>query len=249
MKSIGVIVAAGLLLLVAIVGMAPATLADGRLAAATDGRLRIAAAGGTLWRGTGSLTDAGNTWQLPLTWSVAPLALARGALDVTLAPARDSTQPQGAIVLTTSGVMLTDFRATLPAQALARWLPLRDAPALGGDIGIEASAFAWSGSGGQGTINAHWLRARVATAAGVADLGTVDVAVTPQDKRLQARVTNTGGEVRVNGTISFTSGSSDGDITVTPVPGAPPALMRALASMGKPDADGAVRLTWRNSSR
>lgn len=249
MKSIGVIVAAGLMLLLALIAMAPATLADGRVAAATDGRLRIADATGTIWRGAGALTDAGNTWQLPLAWSVAPAALARGALDVTLAPVRDGTQPRGAIAISTSGAALTDFRATVPAQALARWLPLRDAPALGGDIGIDTSAFAWTGNSGQGSLNAHWLRARLATAAGAADLGTVDVVVTPQDKRLQARVSNTGGDVRVSGTVSFTSSSSEGDITITPVPGAPPVVVRALAGMGKPDADGSVRLTWRNSAR
>lgn len=249
MKGFGIIVAAGVMLLLALVGLAPATLADGRLAAVTDGRLRIADATGTLWRGAGALTDAGNTWQLPLAWSVAPSALARGVLDVTLAPMRDGTQPRGALALGTSGVALTDFRATIPAQALARWLPLRDAPALGGDISIDASAFAWSGGGGQGTLNAQWLRARLANAAGTADLGTVDVVVTPQDQRLQARVTNAGGDVRVNGTVTITSNSSDGDITIAPLPGAPPALVRALAAMGKPDADGAVRLTWRNSAR
>lgn len=249
MKGVGIIVAAGLILLIALIAMAPATLVDDRLAASTDGRLRIAAATGTIWRGTGALTDAGNTWQMPFMWSVSPVALARGALDLTLAPIRDAAQPRGAIVIGTSGVELTDLHATLPAHALAGWLRLRDAPAMGGDIGIDASALAWTGSSGQGSLNAHWLRARLATAAGAADLGTVDVVVTPQDQRLQARVSNAGGEVRVSGTVSFTASSSDGDITVTPIPGAPPALVRALAGMGKPDADGAVRLTWRNSTR
>ncbi len=249
MKGFGIIVAAGLLLAFALVAMAPAALIDGRLAAATDGRLRVADATGTVWRGTGALTDAGNTWQLPLAWSVAPAALARGVLNVTLAPLRDAAQPRGAIGISTTGIALTDFHATVPAQALARWLPLRDAPALGGDIAVDASALTWSGSSGQGTLNAHWLRARLATASGMADLGTVDVVVTPQDARLQARVTNAGGDVRVDGTVNFTSSSNDGDITITPAPGAPPALVRALASMGRPGADGAVRVTWRNGGR
>lgn len=248
MKGVGIIVVAGLMLLIALIAMAPATLVDGRLLASTDGRLRIGDVTGTLWRGTGALTDAGHTWQLPLVWSVAPAALARGALAVTLAPLRDATQPQGTIVISASGVSLSNFRATVPAPALAAWLPLRDAPTLGGDVGIDASAFAWTGSSGQGSLNAHWLRARVATAVGAADLGTVDVVVTPQDQRLQARISNTGGEVRVHGTINFTSSANDGDITITPAPGAPPVLVRALASMGTPDANGAVRVTWRNNA-
>lgn len=249
MKTIGVIAASALLLVIALIGLAPATLVDGRLAAMTDGRLRITTASGTIWRGAGALTDAGNTWQLPLAWTVAPAALARGELDVTIVPVRDATTPQGSLVLSSSGIALTNFRALLPAQALAGWLPIRDAPALGGDVSIEASTFRWNGSSGQGNLNARWLRARVATAAGAADLGTVDVQVTPQEARMVARVTNSGGDVRVNGTINVTATGNDGDITIAPIPGAPPALARAVASLGKPDADGAVRLTWRNAGR
>jgi hypothetical protein len=137
----------------------------------------------------------------------------------------------------------------VPAQAIAGWLPLREAPVLGGDINIEASAFTWSGGSGEGSVKAQWLRARLATAAGAADLGTVDVVLTPQDARLQAKVNNAGGDVRVSGTINFTSTSSDGDIGITPLPGAPAALVRALASLGNAAADGTVRLTWRNSAR
>lgn len=249
MRSGSIIVAAVLLLLAALLALAPATLVDGRLASATDGRLRMAAATGTIWSGTGALTDAANTWQLPLAWTVAPAALARGTLDVTLAPVRNATQPQGTITIGSAGMSLANLRATAPAQALAAWLPMRDAPALGGEIGIDAAAFAWSGAAGQGSVKAQWLRARLATAAGAVDLGTVDVVVTPQDARLQAKLTNAGGDVRVSGTINFTSTSSDGDIGITPLPGAPAALVRALASMGNPAADGTVRLTWRNSAR
>lgn len=249
MRSTGIILAAVLLLLAALLGLAPATLVDGRLAAATAGRLRLAAATGTVWSGTGALTDAANTWQLPLAWTVAPTRLVQGMLEVTLAPARNAVQPQGTINVGNARLSLANVRATVPAQALAGWLPMRDAPALGGDIGVDATAFTWSGAGGQGSLNARWLRARLATAAGAVDLGTVDVEVTPQDARLQAKLTNAGGDVRVNGTINFTSTGSDGDIRITPLPGAPAALVRALAGMGKPDADGTVRLTWRNSAR
>lgn len=249
MKTIGVIAASALLLVMALIGLAPATLVDGRLAALTEGRLRFAAATGTIWRGAGALTDAGNTWQLPMAWKVAPAALARGELNITIAPVRDGTTPQGSLALSSSGIALTNFRALIPAQALAGWLPLRDAAALGGDVNIDATAFRWNGTSGTGSLNARWLRARVASAAGVADLGTVEMQVTPQDPRLVARVTNSGGDVRVNGTINATATGNDGDITIAPVPGAPPALVRAVASLGRPDTDGAVRLAWRNAGR
>ncbi|MEP7327684.1 MAG: type II secretion system protein N [Betaproteobacteria bacterium] len=249
MKGIGVVVACALLLLGAVLVTMPAALVDGRLAAMTAGKLRIADATGTLWRGQGALTDATNSWQLPLTWNVDAVSMLRGEIAVTLAPVGNAVQPTGNVSLRLASITLTNLRATIPAQALAAWLPIRDAPALGGDITLDANEFRWEGNSGQGALNLHWQRARLASSAGTADLGTIDIAATTQERRLVARVSNTGGDVRLVGTMGLTSTGNDGDLTMAPVAGTPPALTRALAALGKPDANGAVRLTWRNTVR
>lgn len=241
---------AGLLLVVIIgVSLAPATLAQGRLAAATNGALRLQDARGTVWRGEGVLTDARASWQLPFAWTIDASTLPAGELRVTLAPVGTATEPAGVVGIATQQVSLRDVRAKLPAQALAAALPMRNAPALGGDVSIEAPSFRWTGTAGDGALNLRWTRARIATAAGRLDLGIVDVAIAPQGTRLAGRVSNVGGEVRVTGSLGLTIDGNDGDLTITPLPGAPPALLRALATFATPDASGAVRLTWRNRSR
>ena len=227
----------------------PATLADARLAALTAGALRIVDARGTIWRGQGALTDARAGWQIPLTWTLDAAAIFTGEIVVTLAPMGNASDPMGTIVATTRRIALRDVRATLPAPALAALLPIRSAPALGGDISIDAPAFRWSDGTSEGALNLRWMRARVATAAGSLDLGTVDVAVTPQGPRLAGRVTNAGGDVRVDGTLGLTADGNDGELTIAPLPGTPPALLRALATLATPDVNGAVRLTWRNRHR
>lgn len=247
----GVIVIITGLVLVAIVAacMAPATLADGRLAAATNGALRLQDASGTVWRGQGVLTDARAAWQLPVAWIVDTAGLPAGELIVMLAPVGNASQPGGVVRITAQQVSLREVRATLPAQALAAALPMRNAPALGGDISIDAPSFRWNGTAADGALNLRWMRARIATAAGRLDLGTVDVAIAPAGARLAGRVTNAGGEVRVTGTLGLAADGNDGDLTIAPLPGAPPALLRALATLATPDANGAVRLTWRNRNR
>jgi len=249
MKGVIAIIAG--LLLVAIIGvsLAPATLAEGRLAAATNGALRLHDARGTLWRGEGVLTDARASWQLPFAWTIDATTLPTGELRVTLAPVGAAIEPAGVVGIATRQVSLRDVRATLPAQALAAALPMRNAPALGGDVSIDAPSFRWTGNAGDGALNLRWMRARIATAAGRLDLGTVDVAIAPQGARLAGRVSNVGGEVRVTGALGLTADGNDGDLTIAPLPGAPPALLRALATLATPDASGAVRLTWRNRNR
>lgn len=249
MKGVLGIIAGLLLVAMAALCMAPATLADGRIAAATDGKLRVVDARGTIWRGQGVLTDARAGWQLPLAWTIDATELARGELRVALAPIGNASAPVGVVGITTQQLTLRDIRAVVPAQALAAALPIRNAPALGGDISIDAPSFLWTGTAGEGAVNLRWARARIATSAGGLDLGTVDVAVAPQGAGIAGRVSNSGGEVSVIGTLGLAAGGNDGDLTITPLPGAPPALLRALATFATPDASGAVRLTWRNRNR
>ena len=75
-----------LLLVVAVAALAPARLVDARLAQATDGRLRLADAAGTVWRGEGIVTDARGALRLPVTWQLSPLAVLAGTAVFSVAP-------------------------------------------------------------------------------------------------------------------------------------------------------------------
>jgi len=73
-------------LIAALAAFLPATLVDRRLAAASNNKLRLANASGTLWNGRGNITDAGGTWRVPVGWSISTQAVARGIHEVVLRP-------------------------------------------------------------------------------------------------------------------------------------------------------------------
>ena len=55
--------------------------------------------------------------------------------------------------------------------------------------------------------------------------------------------------MRVDGTVDIAGGNIAVDATVSPNPGAPATIARALASVGTPDANGSVRIGWRGRLR
>ena len=75
-----VIGAGAILLAAALIIEAPATLLDRRVADLTDGRIRIAAATGTVWRGAGELTLLPDGVRIPIAWRLEPMPLLRGVL-------------------------------------------------------------------------------------------------------------------------------------------------------------------------
>jgi uncharacterized membrane protein len=180
------------LLLAAIAAFAPATLVDRRLAGASAGRLRVSDAAGTVWNGTGMLTDATGAWRVPVGWSVAAPALAVGNSTSSCCPpsarrrAARSTSPR-------TGGTVRDLAVELPATALASALPGRAPVVLGGTVTLTAPAFTWNGERGNGAISAQWRAARLIAGGTLADLGTVNVTLEPQGNRLAGRIGNTGG--------------------------------------------------------
>ncbi len=236
-------------LLLAAAAFAPASLLDHRVAAASGGTLRLSDATGTVWDGTGALGDAAGTWRMPVAWKVAWPSLLRGTADIALLPPPGTTHPRGTVTVSRSSVALRDVTLELPVRALASALPLRAPVTLGGVVTVIAPDFAWNGAQGRGAANVRWRDARLAAAGTVAALGIVDVALDADEQRLAGRVTNSGGDVRIEGTATLAGASLAIDAVVTPQPGAPEAITRALAVAGTPDANGAVRITWRGAAR
>ena len=236
------------LLLVAIAAFAPASLIDRRLAATSSGNLRMSEAAGTVWNGTGILTDATGSWRVPVGWSVSVAALARETLGITLLPAGGAT-PRGKIDFATDTAALHDVVVEIPATVLASALPAKGAIVLGGNLAFTASSFDWNGERGSGALNVQWRDARLVAAGTTADIGTVDIALEPQGNRLAGRIGNSGGDVRIDGTITFAPSAISVDAQIAPSPAAPPSVVRALAARGTPDSAGAVRVAWRGSVR
>jgi general secretion pathway protein N len=245
--AIGIIACA--LLVLAIAAFAPASLLDRRIATATGGKVRLVDASGTVWNGRGALASEAGTWRSPIAWTVAWTALAQGTLAVAFEPAAGTTAPRGTLDAATNGFSLHDVTIELPAGALADALPGRAPVALGGTVTLAAGAFAWDGQRGSGALNARWRDARLVAAGTGASLGTVDAAFVPQDGGLRGRVTNSGGDVRIDGTVTLAATGGTADVLVAPLPGAPDIVARALTALGTPDGSGAVRIAWRSGAR
>ena len=249
MKLAAVLLFAFGCLIAALAAFLPATLVDRRLAAASNNKLRLANASGTLWNGRGNITDAGGTWRVPVGWSISTQAVARGIHEVVLRPIDSAPSPEGTVVVVEDGVALRNLVLDVPAAALQSAMPTKGLLVTGGTLAISSSAFAWNAAGGSGTLGAQWRNARLVVADTLADLGVVDLAVTPQGAGLSGLITNTGGDVRIQGTVTLASATINLDATVTPLPATPAPIVRALAALGTPDAAGSVRVTWRGSLR
>ncbi len=236
-----------LALVVAGIAFIPATLLDDRIAAATGGKLRLQDAAGTLWNGRGTLGDATGTWRTALAWQVDPLDLLRGARALTLLPAGGGATPRGTIGLRDGAISARDLALDLPADALATLLPKGTAPTLGGTVSVTSPALSFERGTPAGTLDARWTGARLVAGDAVADLGTVRLAVTPQGNGLAGTLSSEGGDVGIEGTLSYAAPQLRVDATLTPGPNAPSAVTRVLAMAGTPDGNGRVRVAWRGN--
>lgn len=236
-------------LLAALACFAPATLADGRLARLTEGRLRLADAEGTLWHGRGMLTEPRGTWRIPIAWRLAPGALATGRLVIDLVTDEAAAMPRGRFDAGASTLALADFRARIPAQALGAFSPQLDRAAFGGALSVASPAFAWRGEGSEGTLALRWTDARIASPVGLVQLGTVELPLAPRGDGVAGPLSAIGGDVRIDGTFVARGTGVTLDATLLPAPGAPAGLVRALAAIGTPGANGAIRVAWRSGAR
>lgn len=234
-------------LVAALAAFAPATLVDRRLAQATAGKLRLADAEGTVWNGRGIVADSSGRFGIPVTWRTSRKALLEGVARVQLQPVAGAGTPTGLVDAADDTLSLKSAVIELPAAALAGALPARALPTLGGTVTVSAPAFAWAKGAGSGTIDVRWRGARLVVGDIVADLGTVEIAIAPQGSGLGGRLSGTGGDVRIEGTMTLAGANAGIDATVTPAPTAPPQLARALAVLGTPGAGGSVRFAWRGT--
>ncbi len=249
MKSIAVLVAFVVLVLAAAAAFAPATLLDMRLDAATQGQLRLTNAEGSVWNGRGLVTNAQRTWSLPVAWKVAPLEIARGSIVVALRDADHGGDSRGDFALRDGTLTAERVAFTVPSAAVGAAMALDNAVALGGTMVVDASHVSWGRNGGAGAATVRWSGARAASNAGAISLGTITLDCTPRDDRIQGRIENRGGDVRIDGEFTWNDAGAEFNAALTPLPSTPPAVVRALGTLGTADATGAVHVRWRRGPR
>jgi len=228
------------------VKLAPASLADARVATMTKGNVHLADADGTLWDGRGIL--AAGAMRIPVAWRIDGWPLLRRELHLHLVRGEGaSASPKGEIAIGRESVALRDIDATIPAAFFGTAAGTSVALAVGGDVEINASRLDWTPPANHGDARIRWRSASV-TAPGRAqavELGDITIALRADGDHLDGLVSNAGGEldVRGNAALSALSGVQL-SLVLTPRRADDRDLARALSMLGAPEGDG-WRVAWR----
>lgn len=245
------VIGAGAILLAAALAIgAPASLVDRRVADLTDGRIRIAAATGTVWNGSGELAVLPDGARIPIAWRLEPIPLLRGGLAGSLT-AGDATQP-ATFTVERDDFTVRDFAIALPAASVLRTAGVPDALTnAGGTLVLDVADLARRGDRLEGRADLKWTGAALPaplTGARIA-LGDVRLAAAGSGSEIPATLSNSGGEVEVAGTLLFSArGMPQIDARIKPRAGLPAdrseAIAAALSSIGRADGAGSYRIVW-----
>lgn len=245
MRTVIAIVAGIVLLLFALGVTAPATLLDGRIDAASGGRLHLADATGTLWNGAGALCLPSANARVDIGWRIDALPLLWGELRGSLGGG-DDVSPKASFAIAHGSLTLREVAVRVPADAVLLAL---GAPAAmvgaGGVVGVSSAAFRKSGDSLTGGVALRWDNATVSAPGTALRVGLGDLRFdgTGQGRWLSGALANAGGEVEITGTAAV---SADGALRVNaavrPRVGIDErraaAIATALGSVGRADGAG-----------
>lgn len=193
----------------ALVVTAPATLVDAGLQRASDGRLRLAEASGSVWSGSGQIEvrDAGGHTGIArfLSWRFVPESLLRGHLVCEVALERaDRTFP---VTLSPSRVEMVDAEISLPATVLGLAVPRLKPLGLTGDVTISVARMSMASDGMRGNATVNW-RAAGSKLSPVSPLGNYEGRLDAEGKVVHVYLRTIEGPVRLDGKGSWTRGNT-----------------------------------------
>jgi len=239
----------------ALIFEAPASLLDARLAAISDGRVRITNAEGTLWHGSGDLVLSAAGTRRPVGWRIDAWPLLRGELRGSFTDAA-SSQSVASFDAGGDHIELRGVDLALPMEALLKTL---GAPSFLATAGGEVTLHVERLSRGPDALDAQatlqWSDASVpGLRADRIALGNVRAELAGIGHEIPGTVVNSGGEVAIRGTLSASAdGSARIDLEVRPREGIAPeradALAATLGLVGTPDGKGGYRLAWSGRPR
>jgi len=194
---------------IALVVTAPATLLDGALTRASNGRLRLAQADGSLWSGTGQLEirDAGGRAGIgkAVAWHVLPGSLLRGHLvcEVIL----DQSAKMFPVTVSLSRLELANADISLPASVLGFGVPKLSPLGLTGDVLIHVARLSLARNAIEGTATLQWLAAG-STLTTVSPLGDYELRLDGEGTTLHAYLRTIEGPLFLDGQGSWRQGTN-----------------------------------------
>jgi general secretion pathway protein N len=203
----------------ALIATAPATLVDAGLKRASEGRLRLAEAQGTLWSGTGQLeirdTRGRTGVAKSLAWRVVPLSLLRAHLvcEVGL----EQTAKRFPVTLSLSRIELANADISVPAAALGLAVPKLAALELTGEMQLRVSSLSIGRSATRGSAMLQWHAAGSALSP-VSPLGDYELRIEGDGPAVRATLHTLKGPLRLDGKGSWTYGDSPAFAAIARVP-------------------------------
>lgn len=197
----------GIFFALALIATAPATLIDARLQRASEGRLRLADAQGTLWSGTGQLElrdlRGRSAMAKPVAWRFLPAALlrARLAYEVDL----DSLSQPFPVALFWSRIELADADISLPAMALGQVVPRLAALGLTGDMTLHVPRLAIGRRGTRGSATVQWRNAGSALSP-VTPLGDYELRIAGDGPTVRTTLQTLRGPLQLDGQGAWVTG-------------------------------------------
>lgn len=189
---------------IGLVATAPATLVDAGLQRASDGRLRLAEAKGTLWSGAGQIeirATGGRTGVAKsFAWLVLPASLLRGHLvcEVEL----DQAARRFPVTISFSQIELAGADINLPAAVLGLAVPKLAPLRLTGDVRLHVENLSVRRSGMQGNGTLQWLAAGSALTT-VSPLGNYELRLKDEGTVVQASLRTLQGPLQLDGKGSW----------------------------------------------
>ena len=217
----------------------PASLLDARLAAATDGRWRLAGASGTLWHGQGQLMYAGSQGEvLPmstLAWQWQPAALRSLALqwDVLADGNAGTVQVQG------RSVQLQNLQLQLPVAALTGFSSKWQSARLGGQLQLQLGRVLWRPAGVDGQATLAWVAAS-SPLSRIQPFGSYALDAQGQGGQVQLTMRTVQGPLQIQGQGSLAAGRLQFAGSASSEPAQYEALKPVLLMLGKPSGPNSV---------
>ena len=203
----------------ALIALAPATLIDARLERASDGRLRLAEAQGSLWSGAGwiEIRDADGRAGVAkrLAWRVLPGSLLRGRLvaEVEL----DQAAKPFPVTISLSRIDIADAGIHLPAAALGLGMP-RVAPfRLTGEVLVTISHLSLGRGRMDGDATLQWRSAGSALTP-ISPLGEYEVRFKAVGPAVHAALTTLEGPLHLEGKGTWSNGAPPNYLATARVP-------------------------------
>ena len=214
------LVAAGLLVYgLALLVTIPATLVDAAIRRASEGRLRLAEAQGTVWAGGGQLEILDPAGQVgvakSLTWRLLPGSLF-GRHAVYELRLDQAAKPFPAAV-SFSRVELSDAEVALPASTLGLAVPKLAPLGLSGDLLLQVRRLSAGPGGMRADATVQWRRAGSALTR-LAPLGDYELRVEDLGSALNASLRTLSGPLQLDGRGSWGSGGNPVFVATARVP-------------------------------